>query len=276
MKTMLGLRAGAPDPGSRVTAAEIGGPADVARRTAPAASRVRKKKPDGVHDRVALGLHGLAGAAAAPEAVAKASSGALPSASPCPPAHRRASRAASASAAYTLMAFGFLVPPAVARHALSAGRSTSRASSSAASYSVRRRDRRRQHAPPRDGRRRVAFWASILSMPYAMLSNASAAREDGLLAWGLQLLHRAAADRRLGRPRLRDGAPANDATRALLLGGISMPSRPRSLLRVRKEEASTMRCAPAAALALLLAAAAASAAPPTVTKVEPPSWWPGN
>ena len=80
-------------------------------------------------------------------------------------------------------------------------------------------------------------WASILAMPYAMLSNALPPEKMGFYMGVFNffiVLPQILASVGLGF--LMQHALGNDATKALLLGGLSMLLAAALTLRVREEE----------------------------------------
>ena len=119
-----------------------------------------------------------------------------------------------------------------------------------------------------------------------------AAGEDGLLHGRLQLLHRAAADPGLGGPRLRDASTSSATTPpgrcCSAESRCSSPRRSRCACARRRRSRALSRpvaafsarpCsrAPLSPWCLCRRRTGASrAAIVQVTKVEPPSWWPGH
>jgi len=238
VKTMLGLRAGAPDPGSRVTAAEIGGLVDAALAApAPAASEAEKKNPMVRTIASLLGLHGLAGAAAAPEAVAKASDALVARLAAARRYQEGVAWGGVCFAAYNLMAFGFsfLLLWLVTRLSARTIHVACLVLGGLGLLSV---------VAIGDANTLLlamvgvgVAWASILSMPYAMLSNALPPEKMGFYMGVFNffiVLPQIVASVGLGF--VMERFLGNDATRALLLGGISMLLAAALTLRVRKEE----------------------------------------
>jgi maltose/moltooligosaccharide transporter len=238
VKTMLGLRAAAPDPGSRVTAAQIGGLVETALAgTVPAASEAERKNPMVRTIASLLGQHGLAGSAPSPSAVA-AAAGAL--ASRLAAARRYQEGVAWGGvcfAAYNLMAFGFsfLLLWLVTRSSARTIHVVCLVLGGAGLLSVVAIGSPRLLLVAMVG---VGIaWASILSMPYAMLSNALPPEKMGFYMGVFNffiVLPQIVASVGLGF--VMERFLGNDATRALILGGISMILAAALTLRVREEE----------------------------------------
>ena len=238
--TMLGLKAPPPDPAARITAADLV-PAwrALSRPAAPAASAGRPDEPARPH-------RGLAARAERPRARCDAATRPVCS----PPRAPSSSRLASARryqegvswagvcfAAYNLVAFGFsflllaLVKRSSARSihvgclalgglgllSVLAVREPSLLLASMVGIGV--------------------AWASILAMPYAMLSNALPAAKMGFYMGVFNffiVLPQILASVGLGW--VMERFLGNDATKALLLGGVSMLLAALLTLRVKKEE----------------------------------------
>jgi maltose/moltooligosaccharide transporter len=237
--TMLGLKAASPDPGARVTAAELssalerslgegGAPASDADRQNPMVRTVAS----------VLGQNGLApGAAAAPGALGAASEALVERLASARRYQEGVSWAGVCFAAYNLVAFGFsflllaLVKRASARSihlvCLALG------GLGLLSVLVVREPGLLLFSMVGVG----VAWASILAMPYAMLSNALPAAKMGFYMGVFNffiVLPQILASVGLGW--VMERFLGNDATKALLLGGASMLLAALLVLRVKKEE----------------------------------------
>jgi maltose/moltooligosaccharide transporter len=237
--TMLGLKAAPPDPGARVTAAELasalerslgegGAPASDADRQNPMVRTVASL----------LGQNGLApGKAAAPGALGAASEALVERLASARRYQEGVSWAGVCFAAYNLVAFGFsflllaLVKRASARSihlvCLALG------GLGLLSVLVVREPGLLLFSMVGVG----VAWASILAMPYAMLSNALPAAKMGFYMGVFNffiVLPQILASVGLGW--VMERFLGNDATKALLLGGVSMLLAALLVLRVKKEE----------------------------------------
>jgi maltose/moltooligosaccharide transporter len=237
--TMLGLKAAPPDPGARVTAAELasalerslgegGAPASDADRQNPMVRTVASL----------LGQNGLGpGAAAAPAALGAASEALVERLASARRYQEGVSWAGVCFAAYNLVAFGFsflllaLVKRASARSihlvCLALG------GLGLLSVLVVREPGLLLFSMVGVG----VAWASILAMPYAMLSNALPAAKMGFYMGVFNffiVLPQILASVGLGW--VMERFLGNDATKALLLGGASMLLAALLVLRVKKEE----------------------------------------
>jgi len=237
--TMLGLKAAPPDPGARVTAAELasalerslaagGAPASDADRQNPMVRTVASL----------LGQNGLAPGTAAPPAALGAASEALVERLASARRYQEGvSWAGVCFAAYNLVAFGFsflllaLVKRASARSihlvCLALG------GLGLLSVLVVREPGLLLLSMVGVG----VAWASILAMPYAMLSNALPAAKMGFYMGVFNffiVLPQILASVGLGW--VMERFLGNDATKALLLGGASMLLAALLVLRVKKEE----------------------------------------
>jgi len=237
--TMLGLKAAPPDPGARVTAAELasalerslaagGAPASDADRQNPMVRTVASL----------LGQNGLAPGTAAPPAALGAASEALVERLASARRYQEGvSWAGVCFAAYNLVAFGFsflllaLVKRASARSihlvCLALG------GLGLLSVLVVREPGLLLFSMVGVG----VAWASILAMPYAMLSNALPAAKMGFYMGVFNffiVLPQILASVGLGW--VMERFLGNDATKALLLGGASMLLAALLVLRVKKEE----------------------------------------
>lgn len=237
--TMLGLKAAPPDPGARVTAvdlasalerslAEGGAPASDADRQNPMVRTVASL----------LGQNGLApGKAAAPAALGAASEALVERLASARRYQEGVSWAGVCFAAYNLVAFGFsfLLLALVKRASARSIHLVCLALGGLGLLSV---------LVVRDpGLLLVSMvgvgvaWASILAMPYAMLSNALPAAKMGFYMGVFNffiVLPQILASVGLGW--VMERFLGNDATKALLLGGASMLLAALLVLRVKKEE----------------------------------------
>jgi maltose/moltooligosaccharide transporter len=238
VKTMLGLRAGAPDPGSRITATEVGGLIETALgRAAPAASDAEKKNPMVRTIASLLGQHGLAGSQAAPGAVATTAAALVERLASARRYQEGVAWGGVCFAAYNLMAFGFsfLLLWLVTRASARTIHVVCLVLGGLGLLSV---------VAIRDANTLLLAmvgvgiaWASILSMPYAMLSNALPPAKMGFYMGVFNffiVLPQILASVGLGF--VMQHFLGNDATRALILGGISMILAAALTLRVREEE----------------------------------------
>jgi maltose/moltooligosaccharide transporter len=237
-KTMLGLRAAAPDPGSRISAAQISGLVEAALAgPVPAASEAERKNPMVRTIASLLGQHGLAGSQPSTSAVA-AAAGAL--AGRLAAARRYQEGVAWGGvcfAAYNLMAFGFsfLLLWLVTRSSARTIHVVCLVLGGAGLLSVVAIGSPRPLLVAMIG---VGIaWASILSMPYAMLSNALPPEKMGFYMGVFNffiVLPQIVASVGLGF--VMERFLGSDATRALILGGISMILAAALTLRVSEEE----------------------------------------
>jgi maltose/moltooligosaccharide transporter len=236
--TMLGLRPAAPDPGARIAAAEIGGLVErTLTGTVPAASFAERKNPMVRTIASLLGQHGLASGTGSAAGVA-ASASAL------------ADRFASARryqegvawggvcfATYNLVAFAFsfLLLALVAMLSARTIHVACLVVGGLGLLSV---------VAIRDANGLLVAmvgvgvaWASILSMPYAMLSNALPPAKMGFYMGVFNffiVLPQIVASVGLGF--VMERYLGNDATRALVLGGVAMLLAAALTLRVREAE----------------------------------------
>jgi maltose/moltooligosaccharide transporter len=238
LKTMLGLRAAAPDPGSRVTATQIGGLLDAALAgSAPAASDAEKKNPMVRTIASLLGQHGLAGSPTAPEAVSRTASALVERLASARRYQAGVAWGGVCFAAYNLVAFAFsfLLLWLVTRSSARTIHIACLVLGGLGLLSV---------VAIRDPNTLLLAmvgvgiaWASILSMPYAMLSNALPPEKMGFYMGVFNffiVLPQILASVGLGFVMQR--FLGNDATRALVLGGISLLLAAALTLRVREEE----------------------------------------
>jgi len=237
--TMLGLKAAPPDPGARVTAAELasalerslaagGAPASDADRQNPMVRTVASL----------LGQNGLAPGTAAPPAALGAASEALVERLGSARRYQEGvSWAGVCFAAYNLVAFGFsfLLLALVKRASARSIHLVCLALGGLGLLSVL--------VVQEPGFLLVSMvgvgvaWASILAMPYAMLSNALPAAKMGFYMGVFNffiVLPQILASVGLGW--VMERFLGNDATKALLLGGASMLLAALLVLRVKKEE----------------------------------------
>lgn len=237
--TMLGLKAAPPDPGARVTAAELASALErsLAEGGAPA-SDADRQNPMVRTVASLLGQNGLApGAAAAPVALGAASEAVVERLASARRYQEGVSWAGVCFAAYNLVAFGFsfLLLALVKRASARSIHLVCLALGGLGLLSV---------LVVRDpGLLLVSMvgvgvaWASILAMPYAMLSNALPAAKMGFYMGVFNffiVLPQILASVGLGW--VMERFLGNDATKALLLGGASMLLAALLVLRVKKEE----------------------------------------
>jgi maltose/moltooligosaccharide transporter len=238
VKTMLGLRPGAPDPGSRVTAAEIGGLVEGALADAATPSSAAEKTNPMVRTIASLlGQHGLAAGEASPAGVAAASSALVERLASARRYQEGVAWGGVCFATYNLVAFAFafVLLGLVSRLSARTIHVVCLVLGGLGLLSV---------VAVRDaGTLLLAMvgvgvaWASILSMPYAMLSNALPPAKMGFYMGVFNffiVLPQIVASVGLGF--VMERFLGNDATRALLLGGVSMLLAAALTLRVREEE----------------------------------------
>jgi maltose/moltooligosaccharide transporter len=237
--TMLGLKAAPPDPGARVTAEELASALErsLAAGGAPA-SEADRQNPMVRTVASLLGQNGLApGTAAPPGALGAASVALVDRLAAARRYQEGVSWAGVCFAAYNLVAFGFsflllaLVKRASARSihlvCLALG------GLGLLSVLVVREPGLLLFSMVGVG----VAWASILAMPYAMLSNALPAAKMGFYMGVFNffiVLPQILASVGLGW--VMERFLGNDATKALLLGGASMLLAALLVLRVKKEE----------------------------------------
>ena len=239
LMTMLGLKAAPPDPGSRVTAAELGTvmAASLAGAAVPA-SEAERANPLVRTVGSLLGRNGLApGAAAPPAALEAASAGLVERLASARRYQEGVSWAGVCFAAYNLVAFGFsfLLLALVKRASARTIHVVCLALGGLGLLSV---------LVVRDPHLLLVSmvgvgvaWASILAMPYAMLSNALPPARMGFYMGVFNffiVLPQILASVGLGS--VMERYLGNDATKALLLGGVSMLLASLLTLRVRREE----------------------------------------
>ncbi len=238
MLTMLGLAAAPPDPGARVTAEDLASLAGKALEAPAPASEADRANPLVRTVASVLGQNGLAPAQpASGERLAAASAAIVERLAAARRYQEGVSWAGVCFAAYNLVAFGF---------------------SFVLLWLVRKTSARRIHVAclalgglgllsvlvVRDpGLLLLSMvgvgvaWASILAMPYAMLSNALPAAKMGFYMGVFNffiVLPQILASVGLGF--VMERWLGNDATKALLLGGASMLLAALLTLRVREEE----------------------------------------
>ena len=237
--TMLGLKAAPPDPGARVTAAELASALErsLAAGGAPASDADRQNPMVRTVASV-LGQNGLApGAAAAPAALGVASEALVERLASARRYQEGVSWAGVCFAAYNLVAFGFsfLLLALVKRASARSIHLVCLALGGLGLLSVL--------VVREPGLLLVSMvgvgvaWASILAMPYAMLSNALPAAKMGFYMGVFNffiVLPQILASVGLGW--VMERFLGNDATKALLLGGASMLLAALLVLRVKKEE----------------------------------------
>jgi maltose/moltooligosaccharide transporter len=238
LKTMLGLRPPAPDPGARIAAAEIGGLVEGALAgSVPPASGGEKANPMVRTIAALLGKHGLAAGQAAPAGVAAASSALVERLASARRYQEGVAWGGVCFATYNLVAFGFafLLLWLVARRSARTIHIVCLVLGGLGLLSV---------IAVRDANTLLlamvgvgVAWASILSMPYAMLSNALPPSKMGFYMGVFNffiVLPQIVASVGLGF--VVERFFGSDATRALLLGGVSMLLAAALTLRVREEE----------------------------------------
>ena len=238
LKTMLGLRPPAPDPGARIAAAEIGGLVEGALAgSAPPASGGEKANPMVRTIAALLGKHGLAAGQAAPAGIAAASSALVERLASARRYQEGVAWGGVCFATYNLVAFGFafLLLWLVARRSARTIHIVCLVLGGLGLLSV---------IAVRDANTLLlamvgvgVAWASILSMPYAMLSNALPPSKMGFYMGVFNffiVLPQIVASVGLGF--VVERFFGSDATRALLLGGVSMLLAAALTLRVREEE----------------------------------------
>jgi maltose/moltooligosaccharide transporter len=236
--TMLGLRAAPPDPGSRVTAAELAG---VVERTLAAtvarASDAERQNPLVRTVASLLGQNGLAPGQAPRVAIEAAAVALVDRLASARRYQEGVSWAGVCFAAYNLVAFGFsfLLLGLVKRSSARTIHIACLALGGLGLLSV---------LAVRDPHLLLlsmvgvgVAWASILAMPYAMLSNTLPAAKMGFYMGVFNffiVLPQILASVGLGF--VMERWLGNDATMALLLGGASMPLAALLTLRVREAE----------------------------------------
>ena len=237
--TMLGLKAPPPDPGARITAAEL---ASALERSlaegGAAASDADRRNPMVRTVASMLGQNGLApGAAAAPAALGAASAALVDRLAAARRYQEGVSWAGVCFAAYNLVAFGFsfLLLALVKR---ASARSIHLACLALGGLGLLSVLVVREPSLLLVSMVGVGIaWASILAMPYAMLSNALPPAKMGFYMGVFNffiVLPQILASVGLGW--VMERFLGNDATRALLLGGTSMLLAALLVLRVKKEE----------------------------------------
>jgi maltose/moltooligosaccharide transporter len=238
LKTMLGLRAAPPDPGSRIGAGEISGL--IARElSAPAvpASDAERKNPMVRTIASLLGQHELAQGSVAGAGLAAASSALVERLASARRYQEGVAWGGVCFATYNLVAFAF------AFVLLGLVRRTSARRIHVACLALGGAGLLSVLAIREPGTLLLAMvgvgvaWASILAMPYAMLSNALPPAKMGFYMGVFNffiVLPQILASVGLGLVMQR--LFGNDATKALLLGGVSMLLAAALTLRVREEE----------------------------------------
>jgi maltose/moltooligosaccharide transporter len=237
--TMLGLESPPPDPGARLTAADLGGVIERSlANPAPAASEGERTSPLVRTVASLLGQHGLApGAPPAPAGLQAASAAVVERLASARRYQDGVSWAGVCFAAYNLVAFGFsfLLLALVKRASARSIHVACLALGGLALLSVL--------LVREPGLLLVSMvgvgvaWASILAMPYAMLSNALPPARMGFYMGVFNffiVLPQILASVGLGW--VMERSLGNDATKALLLGGVSLLLGALLTLRVRKEE----------------------------------------
>jgi maltose/moltooligosaccharide transporter len=237
--TMLGLRAAPPDPGSRVTAAELEGVIESSLATLPGDSSEAERENPLVRTVASLlGQNGLApGRVAAPGALAAASAALAERLASARRYQEGVSWAGVCFAAYNLVAFAFsfLLLGLVKRTSARSIHIACLALGGLGFLSV---------LAVRDPRLLLVSmlgvgvaWASILAMPYAMLSNALPPAKMGFYMGVFNffiVLPQILASVGLGF--VMERWLGNDATKAVLLGGASMLLAALLTRRVREAE----------------------------------------
>jgi maltose/moltooligosaccharide transporter len=237
-KTMLGLRPAAPDPGARITEGEIGGiVGDSLVAAVTPASDAERNNPMVRTIASLLGQHGLGAGPAAPAGIAAASSALVERLASARRYQEGVAWGGVCFATYNLVAFvfSFLLLGLVARTSARTIHVACLVGGGVGLLSV---------VAVRDPSTLLlamvgvgVAWASILSMPYAMLSNALPPSKMGFYMGVFNffiVLPQIVASVGLGFVMHR--FLGNDATRALLLGGASMLLAAALTLRVREEE----------------------------------------
>jgi MFS family permease len=236
---MLGLKAAPPDPGSRVTAAELEGVIETSLAMLRGASSEADRENPLVRTVASLlGQNGLApGRAAEPGALAAASAALADRLASARRYQEGVSWAGVCFAAYNLVAFAFsfLLLGLVKRTSARSIHVACLALGGLGFLSV---------LAVRDPRLLLVSmlgvgvaWASILAMPYAMLSNALPPARMGFYMGVFNffiVLPQILASVGLGL--VMERWLGNDATKAVLLGGISMLLAALLTLRVREAE----------------------------------------
>jgi hypothetical protein len=236
---MLGLKPASPDPGSRVNASDLAGVVERSlAATPPAASDAERKNPLVRTVASLLGQNGLApGKPPSPGALGAAASALVDRLAKARRYQEGVSWAGVCFAAYNLVAFGFsflllwLVKRTSARTIHIAGLALG--GLGLLSVLVVREPQSLLLSMVGVG----VAWASILAMPYAMLSNALPPAKMGFYMGVFNffiVLPQILASFGLGWVMQR--WLGNDATKALLLGGASMLLAALLTLRVREEE----------------------------------------
>ena len=237
--TMLGLRAAPPDPGSKVTAAEIARLIERSLASAAApASEAERRNPLVRTAASLLGKNGLAPGRAAETVALGAAAGALVDRLASARRYQEGvSWAGVCFAAYNLVAFGFsfLLLALVRRSSARSIHIACLALGGLGLLSVL--VVREPHLLLLSMVGVGVAWASILAMPYAMLSNALPPAKMGFYMGVFNffiVLPQILASVGLGF--VMERWLGNDATKALLLGGASMVLASLLTLRVREEE----------------------------------------
>jgi maltose/moltooligosaccharide transporter len=237
--TMLGLKAAPPDPGSRVTAEDLAGAIEASLAVPPpGASGAERENPLVRTAASLLGRSGLApGRPASPAGLAAASAALVERLASARRYQEGVSWAGVCFAAYNLVAFAFsfLLLGLVKRTSARSIHVACLALGGLGFLSV---------LAVRDPRLLLVSmvgvgvaWASILAMPYAMLSNALPAARMGFYMGVFNffiVLPQILASVGLGF--VMERWLGNDATKAVLLGGASMLVAALLTLRVREAE----------------------------------------
>jgi maltose/moltooligosaccharide transporter len=239
LATMLGLKSPPPDPAARLTAADLGGLIERSLAVpAPAASEAERTSPLVRTVASLLGQNGLApGAEAAPAGLQAASGAVVERLASARRYQEGVSWGGVCFAAYNLVAFGFsfLLLALVKRSSARTIHVVCLVLGGLGLLSVLL-----VHEPTLLLVSMVGVgiaWASILAMPYAMLSNALPPAKMGFYMGVFNffiVLPQILASVGLGWVMQR--FLGNDATKALLLGGVSVLLAALLTLRVRKEE----------------------------------------
>ncbi len=237
--TMLGLKAAAPDPAARITAADLG-PVLERAVVVPGAPASDGERRNPMVRTIAslLGKHGLApGAPAAPGQLGAASRELVDRLASARRYQEGVAWGGVCFATYNLVAFGFafLLLGLVRRFSARSIHLVCLALGGVGLLSVLAIRQPNMLLVSMVGI--GVAWASILAMPYAMLSNALPPAKMGFYMGVFNffiVLPQILASVGLGR--VMEHFLHNDATKALLLGGISMLLASALTLRVRQEE----------------------------------------
>ncbi len=237
--TMLGLKSPPPDPAARLTAADLGGVIERSLATAaPVASEAERTSPLVRTVASLLGQHGLVpGAPAAPAGLQAASGAVIERLASARRYQEGVSWAGVCFAAYNLVAFSFsFLLLALVKQ--SSARSIHVGCLALGGLGLLSVLFVRQPSLLLVSMVGVGIaWASILAMPYAMLSNALPPAKMGFYMGVFNffiVLPQILASVGLGW--VMDRYMGNDATKALLLGGVSMLLAALLTLRVKEEE----------------------------------------